>query len=81
MERQFAPKRVMDDYINTHSFLIQIVRNLEPEIELQVWRIMDDPYPGYDERRQQTGVLFPNYVASGYPVGLRYDDELKVVWG
>jgi hypothetical protein len=31
-------------------------------------------------RRQRAGVI-PNHVVSGYPVGLRYDDELEVEWG
>jgi hypothetical protein len=59
--------------------LIEIVRNLEPSVGL-IWRILEDPYPGYDTHRQRAGRLFPNYVVSGYPVGLRYDDELKVEW-
>jgi hypothetical protein len=80
MERQYAPQRVIDDYINTHSFLIEIMRNLEPTIGYQIWRVLEDPYPGYDARRQRTGILFPNYVVSGY-LGLRYDDELEVEWG
>lgn len=81
MERQYAPQRVIDDYISTHSFLIEIVRNLEPMVGFQLWQVLEDPYPGYDARRQRAGVLFPNYVVSGYPVGLRYDDELEVEWG
>ena len=81
MERQYAPQRVIDDYISTHSFLIEIVRNLEPVVGFQVWQILEDPYPGYDARRQRAGVLFPNFLVSGYPVGLRYDDELEVEWG
>ena len=32
-------------------------------------------------RQQRAGVLFLNHVVSGYPVGLRYDDELEVEWG
>jgi hypothetical protein len=81
MERQYAPQRVIDDYISTHSFLIEIVRNLEPMVGFQLWQILEDPYPGYDARRQRAGVLFPNYVMSGYLPGLRYDDELEVEWG
>jgi hypothetical protein len=71
MERQYAPQRVIDDYIDTHSFLIEIVRNLEPIMGLRIWAILEDPYPGYEVRQQRTGILFPNYVVSGYPVGPR----------
>jgi hypothetical protein len=81
MERLYAPQRVIDDYISTHSFLIEIVRNLEPMAGFQLWEVLEDPYPGYDARRQRAGILFPNYVVSGYPMGLRYDDELEVEWG
>ena len=71
---------MIDDYIDTHSFLIEIVRNLEPITGLRIWAILEDPYPGYEVRHQRTGILFPNYVVSGYPVGPRYDDELEVEW-
>jgi len=38
---------------------------------LRIWAILEDPYPGYEVRQQRTGILFPNYVVSGYPVGPR----------
>jgi hypothetical protein len=81
MERLYAPQRVIGDYISTHSFLIEIVRNLEPMVGFRLWEVLEDPYPGYDAQRQRAGILFPNYVVSGYPMGLRYDDELEVEWG
>jgi hypothetical protein len=80
LEQQYQPKAVIKDYEDTYAFLLEIVDCLEPDMTEPFWQIMADRYPGYDVGRQITGSLFPNYVATGYIEGIRYDDELAVTW-
>jgi hypothetical protein len=81
MEKQYQPERVLGDYEATYTFLVQIMSCLDLDLQEAFWRIMEDRYPGYDVKRQITGALFPNYIATSYMQGMRYDDELKVDWG
>jgi hypothetical protein len=80
MERQYRPQAVLDDYVDTYAFLIEIINCLHPRMVDHMWTILDDPYPGFDLGRKIAGRLFPNYVVSGYMMGMRYDDELDVAW-
>jgi len=80
MERQHEPARVLSDYEDTHSFLVEIVGCLEPRLRTGIWAVIEDRYPGYDANRQRAGSLFPDYVATSYFPGIKYDDELAVDW-
>jgi hypothetical protein len=80
MEKQYQPERVLRDYEATYAFLVEIMNSLEEDLQDAFWRILEDRYPGYDVKRQITGVLFPDYIATSYMAGMRYNDELKVDW-
>ena len=80
LERQHEPKTIIKDYEIVHSFFIEVAACLEPGLVEDFWRIMDDHYPGYDFDRKKLGCLFPEQlVVAGVP-GMKYDDELPVVW-
>jgi hypothetical protein len=80
LERQHEPGTVVRDYEQTHAFLFYILSCLEPGQFGPVGTILESRYPGYDVNRKITGYLFPDHVAVGHVRGLRYDDELPVVW-
>jgi hypothetical protein len=79
--RQYEPERVIKDYEEVNEFLCGIPTCLVPQLAKDFWRIMEDPYPGYDLHRHITGVLLPEFAAIGVMQGTRYDDELAVNWG
>jgi hypothetical protein len=78
MERQYEPDTVIKDYEDTHEFLADVVRRLEPDLASMVTRIIEDPYPGYDVERNKMGAVLPEHVAMTALQGLRYDDELEM---
>lgn len=80
MERQFRPERVLRDYENTYSFLLEITHCMAPSVSHQIWDVLEDQYPGYDVNRRMMGKLFPDYVVKPSFPGIRYDDELEVDW-
>jgi hypothetical protein len=82
LERQHRPQNVIKDYEDTYEFLMEIVGCLKPGMREGVWRVIEDPYPGYDLGRKITGSLFSDAaVASVHIEGImRYDDELAVDW-
>jgi len=45
-----------------------------------VWRIIEDHYPGYDLKRKIADGLLPEGIAAVTFPGMKFDDELKVVW-
>jgi hypothetical protein len=77
LERQHDPEAVIKDYEDTHTFLLEIINCIHPEIINGIWEVIEDRYPGYDLGRKITGRLFPDHVATGYLEGLKYDDELE----
>jgi hypothetical protein len=80
LERQHDPETAIKDYEDTHTFLLEIVACLEPEMVPAFWQVMEAPYPGYDLRHNIAGCLFPDHVLMDYVQGFRYDDELPVNW-
>jgi hypothetical protein len=81
LQRQHRPQSVIKDYEDTYEFLVEIVGCLKPGLREEVWRVVEDPYPGYDLGRKITGTLFSDAVATVHMTGMmRYDDELAVDW-
>ena len=80
LARQYEPERVVKDYEDVHEFLCSIAGCLKAPLAGDFWRIMEDPYPGYDINRKISGVLFPERRTIGILEGMRYDDELSVSW-
>lgn len=80
LARHYRPLEVVADYEATHMMLLEIIEALEPDLHEQLWAILGDAYPGFDERRQKVGKLFPDRYVGGYLQGMRYDDDLDVAW-
>lgn len=80
MMRLYEPEKIVQDYENTYEFLVSIANCLQPRHRSGFWRVMEDPYPGYDLSRKITGGLLPGHVSVGITEKMRYDDELLVNW-
>ncbi|WP_426017216.1 hypothetical protein [Brevundimonas sp. DWR2-3-1b1] len=79
LERQYDPISAVADYEAVHLFIAYLIDCLEPQYQEQFRLLVDDPYPGWNEVKQTTGVLFPGRTVSAY-FKTRFDDELKVDW-
>ncbi|MBV8849547.1 MAG: hypothetical protein JOZ16_08165 [Methylobacteriaceae bacterium] len=74
---QYRPQDVMDDYIATHEFIIEVLDHMKPANRKGMIMIMADTQPGWDARRGIAGKLFPDHVVSTYYPGLRCDNDLE----
>lgn len=72
------PVKTIRDYEDTHTFLIDVVACLESKLAARVWQVLEEFYPGYDERRRIVGKLLPKNMAIMYGAGVRYDDQLQM---
>jgi hypothetical protein len=81
MERHYQPALVVQQYVDTYSFLLDIVAHLKCSYTTAFWQIMEDNHPGYDVDRRITGRLLPDHVTVCTVSGLVYDDQLSVDWG
>ena len=80
LERQYQPEMVLKDYEDTHAFLSDIVACLKPDLVKPFGSVMGASYPGYDIQRKKMGCVLPGHIVVGHLEGMRYDDELAVVW-
>jgi hypothetical protein len=74
--RQYRPREVMEDYVATHEFILDILDHLQPAVRVTIECLIRDTQPGWDDRRKISGVLFPSAVSTALFEGLRYDWEL-----
>lgn len=74
--RQYRPREVMDDYVATHYFILDILNHLDPTVRFGLNRLISDNQPAWDNKRKKSGVLFPNIVSTVLLEGMRYDWEL-----
>jgi hypothetical protein len=74
---QYQPQEVLDDYVAMNEFVIEILDHLEPSVRGSLLMVMEDTQPGWDDKRQIFGRLFPDHIATTYMEGLRYDWELS----
>ncbi len=79
LERLHAPEVVLNDYLNMHTFLLELVNHLHPKMHYGFWQIMEDAYPGYDQKRHITGRVLPDHAVIAMMNDIRYDDELEPV--
>lgn len=80
LAKHYRPQEAVDDYEATHLMLLEIVAALKPDVQAGFWVVMDDAYPGFDERRKKCGHLFPGHFVSSHYDAQRFDDDLEVVW-
>jgi hypothetical protein len=80
LEGQYQPEAVLKDYEDIHAFLADIVACLEPDLIPAFRAVMETRYPGYDIQRNKMGRVLPDHVSMAHLEGVRYDDELAVVW-
>lgn len=73
---QYKPQEIMDDYLATHEFILEILEHLTPAHRRSVWMVMEDTQPGWDNKRKIFGRLFPSHIVTTSFPGLRYDSEL-----
>jgi len=74
---QYKPQQVLEDYIATHDFIAEILGHLEPQVRESLLLVMGDSQPGWDEKRNIFGHLFPHRVVTSYFEGMRYDWDLR----
>ena len=77
-ERFVNPSKVLQDYLDTHSFFAEVYECIDNRFVGNVRSVIEDSFPGYDAKRQKFGKLEPNHLAHGSfgPVGVIYDDQL-----
>jgi hypothetical protein len=76
IERQYKPNTILDDYITTHEFIYEIINHMRPAYRETMYVLMEEAQPGYDQKREIFGKLFPDFVAAFLMPGLKYDNEL-----
>lgn len=74
---QYKPHTVLEDYLTAHEFIYEIADHMTPDFRESLFVVMKDSQPGFDEKRNKLGKLFPDHVTSFYLPGIRYDYELK----
>lgn len=74
---QYKPDEVIADYLLTHEFVYEIIDHLEAPVRAGFLRVMADTQPGWDDKRNIFGSLFPGHVAMTFYPGLRYDSDLQ----
>lgn len=74
---QYKPDEVVSDYLLTHEFILEILDHMEPNRREGMLRIMADTQPGWDDKRQIFGSLFPNHLAMSFYPGVKYDSDLQ----
>lgn len=80
LEQLHRPDVVVQDYEAVHAFLHELTTYLEPPFEEFLPIVINDPFPGFEVRQRRITRILPNHVMMATPVGLRYDDDLRVVW-
>lgn len=74
---QYRPREILEDYIATHAFIIEILNHLTPAYRRSLLLVMEDTQPGWDNKRKIFGRLFPDAVATVLFDDLRYDWQLQ----
>jgi hypothetical protein len=72
---QNKPDEIIADHLLTHEFICEILDHLNPVCE-GFAGIMEDPQPGWDDKRKIFGKLFPSDVSMTFFPGLRHDSDL-----
>lgn len=80
LERLHRPDVVVADYEDVHAFLHELSEHIESPYRRLFDGVIDDLFPGYEVRRKAVTRLFPDHLVMGQMGGMRYDDQLKVVW-
>lgn len=73
---RYRPQEVVDDYLATQVFILDILDHMTADGRRTIEMIMEDTQPGWDNRRKKPGRLFPNHVATTVFEGMRYDWQL-----
>lgn len=73
--QQYNPQQVMDDYLATHECIAEVLLHMEPVLQEQFQMVLSDTQPGWDDKRQKIGQLFPTALTNSY-FGLRFDSDL-----
>lgn len=73
---RYRPQEVVDDYLATHVFILDILDHMTADGRRTIEMIMEDTQPGWDNRRKKPGRLFPDHVATTVFEGMRYDWQL-----
>ena len=75
---RYRPQQVVDDYLATHAFILDILDHMTPGARRVIEMVMEDTQPGWDNRRKITGRLFPDHVVTTVFEGMRYNWQLEV---
>lgn len=73
---RYRPQEVVDGYLATHVFILDILDHMTADGRRTIEMIMEDTQPGWDNRRKKPGRLFPDHVATTVFEGMRYDWQL-----
>jgi hypothetical protein len=76
---RYRPQDVLDDYIATQAFILEILDHMTPDGRRLIETVMEDTQPGWDNRRKIVGRLFPDHVATTVFDAMRYDWQLDRV--
>ena len=75
----YNPEGVLADYALTHEFIIEILDHMAPQFRESMIMLMGTSEPGWDDRRQKSGVLFPEHMVTMYMPNIRHDSDLREV--
>lgn len=80
LESLHDPDGVIADYEAVHLFLIEVADCLSVRHRRFFDQVISDGYPGYEVRKKRVTRILPDHVVLGMMEGLRYDEDLDVVW-
>jgi hypothetical protein len=80
IEKDADATGLLDEYVNLHGFLVDIVECLTPRHKAFFDQVISDAYPGYELTKRRPTRLFPNHLVWHAAEGTRYDDDLNVNW-
>ncbi|MEI4481165.1 MULTISPECIES: hypothetical protein [unclassified Phyllobacterium] len=75
-----TPRAVVADYEAVHLFLVEITEYLTTPHRGFFEEVIDDPFPGYEVHKKGVTKILPNHNMAAAMQGVRYDDDLAVVW-
>ncbi len=70
------PKKILEDYIKTHEFIIHVVNCIKQEQRAHIWHMLDSNSLGYNEKEKRFGILFSDFLTSSHLPGIKTDEYL-----
>ncbi|MDV7341825.1 hypothetical protein RYZ26_19675 [Terasakiella sp. A23] len=67
------PKKILDDYIHAHEFILYVIECLDPKYKDEFWMMLKVSTLGFNTKSERFGILFPDYLVSSFLPGTPTD--------